>query len=328
MIFVFSLFTQASVVSSHAYIASPAARNLAGCGGSANWNIQNTCLNHQAVAGQFGFRSSVNICKQGQFGNGPEADKLNPGNAMASWKAGETVEIVLNLVLNHGGTYWYRLCLDGSDTEGCFQQQYLKFDDGSSERKLPETGLNRPYGVVKDHIVIPDGVSCDRCTLNWLWKPTSEKTTFINCADVQIGSSVPAPPPYYPVSGHTLSANYLCVDVPGGNLYNSAAVWMWECNGQQQQYWNFDDWQIQSSANGGFCVDAGEGYGNHLQIWECNGHDNQRFGWDSSSMTIYLASSKSDASQCAQPLGQSSGSVVALQECDNTEFSQKWGFGV
>lgn len=243
-----------------------------------------------------------------------------------TWKAGSVVDVQVNYFLNHAGSYQFRLCLDGSDSDDCFKQLPLKFEDGSDWKWLDSNFL--PVGVNpwtpldgmprKDRIVIPDWVECDRCTLNWRWDTALEASIFSNCADVRIERES---------TGFNL-ATYggLCLDIPGQNYESGQPLWVWECTNTVNQDFIFAEgsWQIASAANTNLCVDAGDmSVGNQVMLWECNGLDQQKFGYDANQGTIYLANSKSDASLCLKPDGDWNSAQTVVAQCDDAG-SKQW----
>lgn len=120
-----------------------------------------------------------------------------PGEIQARYTAGDTVEVAWVVSANHRGSYQYRLCLDGSDTEECFKKTPLLFEDGASWHELPFpcttcTGDAADHGarvpLMVDRVVVPRDAECDRCTLSWRWDSYQESTIFTSCADVSISS--------------------------------------------------------------------------------------------------------------------------------------------
>jgi len=186
----------------HGYIDSPAARNKLGC------NDEFICLTDRETPGACDNLPCAG-CYQGDCMPGNYPGRATPREPVcgagdsnpifttptapqANWKEGDTVEITWVVAANHAGNYQYRLCLDGSDTEACFQKMPLKFDDGSEWRWL-DHGSDAPR---TDRVVLPAGVTCDRCTLGWRWDGSLEASIFTNCADVSIsGGDVPTPVP-------------------------------------------------------------------------------------------------------------------------------------
>jgi len=123
-----------------------------------------------------------------------------PGEVQAQWTAGSVQDVAWAVSVNHRGYYQYRLCLDGSDTEECFKKTPLKFEDGQLWHWLdsgcpqcggataPDHGATVP--LLKDRVIIPDDIHCDRCTLGWRWDAFGESTIFTGCADVSVSSAV------------------------------------------------------------------------------------------------------------------------------------------
>jgi hypothetical protein len=120
-------------------------------------------------------------------------DQLNtPGDIQATYKQGDVIEVGFNIQANHGGSYQWRLCADGSDNEACFKRTPLQFEDGSSWKTIQD-------GDVRFRVRLPDDVSCDRCTLSARWDAgVAENQVWTYCSDIKIEALVkatPSPPP-------------------------------------------------------------------------------------------------------------------------------------
>jgi hypothetical protein len=110
-----------------------------------------------------------------------------------TWHSGSVVDVQVKYLANHAGNYQFRLCLDGSDTDECFKQTPLVFEDGQDWHWIDAgwMALGELRSVVTgklltDRIVIPDGIECEHCTLNWRWDTSLEASVLSNCADVAI----------------------------------------------------------------------------------------------------------------------------------------------
>eukprot|EP00450_Noctiluca_scintillans_P009279 CAMPEP_0194501850 /NCGR_PEP_ID=MMETSP0253-20130528/23333_1 /TAXON_ID=2966 /ORGANISM="Noctiluca scintillans" /LENGTH=152 /DNA_ID=CAMNT_0039343897 /DNA_START=48 /DNA_END=506 /DNA_ORIENTATION=+ len=107
----------------------------------------------------------------------------------------------------------------------------------------------------------------------------------------------------------------LCLDLPGGNAYNGAQLWMWSCqSGNANQMFGGETSSIATTipyGDGDFCVDAGsmeEGF--RLMLWECNGYPQQNFYWDDELLKV------SSTDLCmGPPMGDTDGTAVALVSC-------------
>jgi len=134
------------------------------------------------------------------------------GAVQGTYRAGDIIETRWQIVANHGGFYSYRLCLDGSDTEECFQNMVLQNETGAAWlgpvdpyrcgrnsaggcEELPNYALlcNPDHNSCSytDRLVIPKDISCERCTLSWRWdtgygEMDNEATIFTNCMDIAI----------------------------------------------------------------------------------------------------------------------------------------------
>jgi hypothetical protein len=268
---------------------------------------------------------------------GPEFKKDEP---QLTWQAGTVVDVEVKYLLNHAGNYQFRLCLDGSDTEECFNETPLKFEDGQDWHWIDAgwfitslvSPLFSPEGKrMNDRVVIPDWVECDHCTLNWRWDTALEASVFSNCADISIlpAGPSPDPDPRPDQAFNLVSSDGLCLDVPGDNLAEGQSLWMWDCSGTENQQFIFadDSWRITAARNTSLCVDAGDmSVGSQVSLSECTGEDQQVFGYDDDARTIFLANSGSDASLCLKSEGAADAAAVTVASCDTEDNAQQWGF--
>lgn len=141
--------------------------------------------------------------------------------------------------------------------------------------------------------------------------------------------SPPSPSPPSPSPGPTWYRTItpaentgLCVDMPGGNAFNGANIWLWECNGMESQRWVFDSWQLRYGADESMCIDSGDmGLGNWMYIWECNGQPQQTWAFDGDAQRVYLA----DSSVCLDYYESWAwnGQPLHIWEC-NDMGNQQW----
>jgi len=267
--------------------------------------------------------------------------KLNePGPVQATWNAGDTVDIWWDLLAPHGGKISYYLCLDGSDTWECFQQNPMNYENGN---QFGEMSL--VPGPHKDRLIVPD-VQCDRCTIAWRWDASMEPSVFVNCADISItggedtppqpepqpGPTMPPIPPvptYNPYMVLSLHDENKCLDLFDGNTENGAAIGIWFCNGRESQRWCFQDGKLMLASDNSKCIDVPAtderpAAGTALQIWDCNGSPSQGWGFDADAGTVYLVNS-GDASLCLDlPGGDTSdGQIAQVWDC-NAASQQKF----
>jgi hypothetical protein len=268
--------------------------------------------------------------------------KLNePGPVQAEWFAGETVEIKLDIIFSHGGSYAFFLCLDGSDTWECFEKTPLTFA-GTGQVWKHMGPLPR---VFSDNVVLPD-VQCDRCTLAWRWDALFEPSVFINCIDVTINGGDDTPPQPEPQPGPTLpplpdvddaptynpymvlslADSGKCLDV-GGAADNGAVVQVRDCNGDVNQQWRFENDTIKLALDTAKCIDVPVSDSGivaasaDLQLWDCNGLPNQQFAYDPDAGTVSLANS-ADAPLCMDAGSAEPGQVVQIRDCDGEKSQQ------
>lgn len=267
---------------------------------------------------------------------GPEFKQDEP---QVTWTAGTVVDVEVKYLLNHAGNYQFRLCLDGTDTDDCFNETPLKFEDGEDWHWIDAgwlvTSMIAPTFTGKgkyrkDRIVIPDWVECRHCTLNWRWDCALEASVFSNCADVTIlpAGDRPDPDPREETF-NLVTSDGLCVDIPGSNVATGQPLWIWDCadRADNQQFVFADEsWKITAADDPSLCFDAGSmRAGDQVSLSECNGEDQQVFGYDTDSTTIFLANSGSDASLCLKAEGAWNSAAVTVAPCDNQDTSQQWG---
>lgn len=122
-----------------------------------------------------------------------------------------------------------------------------------------------------------------------------------------------------------------CLDLPGGDTSDGNPLWVWDCDGGDNQKWAWNGLQIQydGTATWTHCVDVPGGSldeGVQLQIWQCLGLPQQNWGYDSGEGSVYSYNSLSDASMCmrlADP--NSNGAPVLLAGCG--EDGLEWDVG-
>jgi len=107
---------------------------------------------------------------------------------------------------------------------------------------------------------------------------------------------------------------------------NGKLLQVWDCNGHDNQKWQFFGTQLIYLGDARKCADAGDSNdGTQLFIWDCNGHSSQKWNYDPSQKTVYLASSSSDASKCLDIRGggKQAGAAVQVWNC-NGHTNQQW----
>ena len=114
-----------------------------------------------------------------------------------------------------------------------------------------------------------------------------------------------------------------CIDLPGGDAYNGAQLWIWECQWASGLNQKFGDGASEYGSTipyGDFCVDAGnmeEGF--QLMLWECNGYDQQTFFCEGSIDTsegVDCYSLRTSTGLCVAASDERDGAPVVLRTCD------------
>lgn len=118
----------------------------------------------------------------------------------------------------------------------------------------------------------------------------------------------------------------LCADIANWDESNGNSFWLWRCDGQQNQMFEFRDDAIRYSPNGvdiNKCVDMGAmTTDSEAMIWDCNGYDQQKFTYNQG--TNQLAS---QSGLCLEVKNGATtdGTVLVLADCVAT-WKQLWSF--
>ncbi|XP_030374183.1 uncharacterized protein LOC115623782 [Scaptodrosophila lebanonensis] len=129
--------------------------------------------------------------------------KYGQGVIVKSYISSSSADVIVRITANHLGFFSFHLCnLDvyGRESEQCFDQNRLKFSDGSDQYYLGTT-----LGEINLQLRLPAGLVCQHCVLRWTyttgnnWGVCADGTgalgcgdqeNFKNCADISILSSV------------------------------------------------------------------------------------------------------------------------------------------
>jgi len=105
------------------------------------------------------------------------------GIVVRNYTVGQTIPIEIFIAVNHGGWHEFRLCPfseTGAETEECFNRHLLRFSDGSTRQGI---GGNQD---LRTSLILPAGLRCSRCVLQWHWYGEGSRQYYRNCADVSI----------------------------------------------------------------------------------------------------------------------------------------------
>jgi hypothetical protein len=121
----------------------------------------------------------------------------------------------------------------------------------------------------------------------------------------------------------------LCLDLPGGNTTNGNQLMVWECLGNKNQQWEFQELPVPRlvyapslESASPKCIDLMAGNttnGQPLQIWDCAGTPQQTWAFEAKSGVMYLLS---DASKCADLRNGGMKNSTAVQVWDCTAAPQ------
>jgi hypothetical protein len=142
---------------SHGYMVSPQARAI----GSLNEDYQYCFGTPDCLCGEF----------------------PDPGPVVATYMAGETITVQVNITQTHTiGVYYFQLC-SGPLTLDCL-----------TTGTVATVSNDLVLGNHSYQVTLPENVSCDSCVLRWKWD-----YGFLSCADIRIL-------PMTPVASHTWGA--------------------------------------------------------------------------------------------------------------------------
>lgn len=122
------------------------------------------------------------------------------GDIVKSYKAGSLAPVNVRLTKNHKGYFFFKICKIGSagETEECFDQNLVQFEDGSLKHPVPED-----VNIFTPNIRLPAGLTCDHCVLQWTYKTANSwnfcdeantygelgcgnQELFMSCSDIAI----------------------------------------------------------------------------------------------------------------------------------------------
>ncbi|KAJ7379975.1 hypothetical protein OS493_012737 [Desmophyllum pertusum] len=211
-----ALFVAASLITlvlGHGRLRVPAARNCA-------WRDFNgrppQYTDNELNCGGFNVQWSQNKGKCGVCGDAyhhKNPKYVYPGKyakdgfITKTYKEGQQIEVTIDITSNHQGFFRFSV---GKLVNRPITQEQLKHvllqPDGSSTWPLHSSG----NGVFRIKLVLPKGLTCDHCVMQWWWTVGNnwgcndngecgvgkgkKQETFVNCADIKIESAGgPAP---------------------------------------------------------------------------------------------------------------------------------------
>ena len=115
---------------------------------------------------------------------------------------GQTITVSIDVTVNHGGYFEFKMCPNNNPsrpaTESCLNQFILRQPNGETRWHLP-AGTH----VFSVQLVLPQGLTCTQCVLQWKWNTASNwgcdgstcckgcgsQEQFYGCSDVAISGS-------------------------------------------------------------------------------------------------------------------------------------------
>merc|ERR1712121_253799 len=165
-----------ATVLGHGRLVNPAGRSSAWRYG---YNTPRNYDDDQMYCGSFGRHHITNGGKCGICGDPWDVDLPRPheaggkyatGTITGTYRAGQVIDIDVEITTNHYGFFEFRLCpvndRTKTATQDCLNQNLLQQADGSGPRNH--------IGSTKGHIVtswkLPAGLTCSQCVLQWRYK--------------------------------------------------------------------------------------------------------------------------------------------------------------
>lgn len=106
--------------------------------------------------------------------------KYAKGIVTETFLQGQIINVKIEVTANHGGVFAFRLCpllwYMGEANEPCFERNQLRLVDGSSKFIIPPPAVARVYSIP---LVLPQGVICTRCVIQWTWTTGEEQQWII-----------------------------------------------------------------------------------------------------------------------------------------------------
>ncbi|KAF7987860.1 hypothetical protein HCN44_003723 [Aphidius gifuensis] len=192
----------------HGYMSNPPSRSSAwkkGFKTPINWD------DNGLYCGGLTTQFSINKGKCGLCGDdyrmktprsNENGGKFGLGVIVATYNESQEINVTIVISANHLGTFEFSLCpLEDEksiETEECFDKYPLKLSTGEDKYTL----TSKKRGLYEISLVLPEGLSCDHCTMRWHWRSANNwgtcadkkkqamgcgaQETFRNCADIKI----------------------------------------------------------------------------------------------------------------------------------------------
>ncbi|KAL4224009.1 hypothetical protein ACF0H5_017466 [Mactra antiquata] len=161
---------------------------------------------HQLSCGGFGVQFYQNGGKCGVCGDRYDGARDNEaggkyanGIIVHTYKMGEILRARVEITVNHGGWFEFKVCPTNNPgkraTQDCFDKYLLRQTNGATRYQV-RPGL----GPVTIELMLPSGLTCTQCVLQWRWNTASNvacdgsnccrgcgpQEQFYGCADITI----------------------------------------------------------------------------------------------------------------------------------------------
>ncbi len=201
------LFIFLTKVESHGYLSNPPARNAA-------WKYGfKVPPNYDVMSLNCGGRGSkCSVCGDNFFAkNKPHetGGTFAKGVIVKTYTMGSTIDVEITITANHQGYFQFKVCPVTNNnvevTQDCLDKNVLVINGNSLRRNLAAS-----ESVTKMTVKLPNGLTCERCVLQWHWIATITQEDYFNCADIRIVNGGGAVPNCKPEWDNSCTSNSQC----------------------------------------------------------------------------------------------------------------------
>ncbi|WAR18884.1 hypothetical protein MAR_000722 [Mya arenaria] len=178
-----------------------------------NFPVPHNTMDHQLNCKGYGIGGRCGVCGdpyEGPYEN-EAGGKYARGIIVQNYTQGQRIRVTIEITVNHGGYSEFRICPNNDVTkrvtQDCMDHYLLMTPFGETRYMHAPNG--DPAGLGEKHIdlLLPPGLTCTQCVLQWIWTGDSNNNCWLNstcctevgcgpqehfygCADVSVRSSV------------------------------------------------------------------------------------------------------------------------------------------
>ena len=170
-------------VESHGYLSNPPARN-------AMWKYGfNVPANYELMSLNCGGRGGkCSVCGDSFYSSYKPHEAGGPyakGIIVKTYTMGSTINVGVTITANHKGYFEFRICPVTNNnvevTQECLNQNQLIINNNSFRRSV-----DFEEWITSMSVKLPEGLTCERCVLQWYWRAEITLEDYFNCADIRI----------------------------------------------------------------------------------------------------------------------------------------------